>query len=159
MRGNDLKKFEFTLDKLKNYREQLLDREKNSLSFINNQRAKLLEDKRNVEAELRHSTLEFRERAKIGVNIMQMNVFKSYQHSLNMKIKDIDEAITDVSLRIERQLQRVIAATKDVSSLEKLEEKQLDAYKADLQKADENFIAEYVNNIAIRKMYSQRTGV
>jgi flagellar FliJ protein len=151
-----LKRFEFTLDKLKNYREQLLDREKNSLSFINAQRAKLLEDRGNAEADLKRSTLEFRERSKIGVNIMQMNVYKSYQHSLNMKIKDIDAAIEDVSVRIEKQLQRVIAATQDVSSLEKLEEKQLEVYRADIQKADENFIAEYVNNIAVRKMYAQR---
>jgi flagellar FliJ protein len=151
-----LKKFEFTLDKLKNYREQLLDREKSSLSFINAQRAKLLEDRQNTEAELKHSTLEFRERSKVGINIMQMNVFKSYQHSLNMKIKDIDAAIEDVSKRIEKQLQRVIAATQDVSSLEKLEEKQLEVYRADMQKADENFIAEYVNNIAVRKMQTKR---
>jgi flagellar FliJ protein len=153
-----LKKFEFTLDKLKNYREQLLDREKNSLSFINAQRAKLIAEREQTEAELKHSNLEFRERSKVGVNIMQMNVFKSYQHSLNMKIKDIDSAISEVSQRIERQLERVISATKDVSSLEKLEEKQLDSYKADLQKADENFIAEYVNNISVRRMYADKLG-
>jgi flagellar FliJ protein len=150
-----MKRFEFSLGKLKGYKEQLLDREKNNLAIIHGQRVQLEEDRRQTEAELKRSTLEFRERSKVGINIMQMNVFKSYQHSLNMKIKDIDIAIVEIGDRIEKQLQRVVAASKDVSSLEKLEEKQLDSYKADLLKADENFIAEYVNNIAVR---SKRSG-
>jgi flagellar export protein FliJ len=147
-----MKKFEFSLDKLKGYKEQLLDREKNSLSFINAQRRRLEEEREAAVAELRRSSSEFSDRAKVGVTIMQMNVFKSYQHSLNIRIKDIDEAVADLSERIERQLERVVAASKDVKGLEKLEERQLEIYRAAEQKADENFIAEYVNNLAVRSM-------
>jgi flagellar export protein FliJ len=145
-----MKKFQFSLGKLKGYREQILDREKNNLAFINAQRQKLEDEKEAARAELRRSTAEFSERAKVGVSIMQMNVFKSYQHSLGIRIKDIDDAIIELSDRIERQLQRVVAATRDVNSLEKLEEKQLEDYNAALLKSNENFIAEYVNNIALR---------
>jgi flagellar FliJ protein len=148
-----VKKFQFSLGRIKGYREQVLDREKNSLAFINAQRLKLEEDRAATTAELRRSTAEFSERAKVGVSIMQMNVFKSYQHSLGIRIKDIDEAITELSDRIERQLQRVVAATRDVSSLEKLEERQLEDYRAELIKDDERFIAEYVNNISVRNNY------
>jgi flagellar export protein FliJ len=149
-----MKKFEFSLGKLKGYREQILDREKSSLAFINAQRQKLEEEKISAKAELKRSTAEFSERAKVGVSIMQMNVFKSYQHSIGIRIKDIDDSITELSDRIERQLQRVVSATKDVNSLEKLEEKQLEEYNALLLKDNERFIAEYVNNVAIRSNYN-----
>jgi flagellar export protein FliJ len=145
-----MKRFEFSLGKLKGYKEQLLDREKNSLAFITAQRHKLEEEKEATISDLRRSSSEFSDRAKIGVTIMQMNVFKSYQHSLNMRIKDIDEAVAELSVRIEKQLERVVAASKDVKGLEKLEERQLEVYKEAELKADENFIAEYVNNLAIR---------
>ncbi|MDR0986248.1 MAG: flagellar export protein FliJ [Ruminococcus sp.] len=148
-----MKKFQFSLGRIKGYREQILDREKNSLAFIHAQRVSLEDEKESARAELRRSSAEFSERAKVGVSIMQMNVFKSYQHSLGIRIKDIDEAIIELSDRIERQLERVVAATKDVNSLEKLEERQLEDYRAELIKDDERFIAEYVNNIAVRKNY------
>jgi flagellar export protein FliJ len=147
-----MKKFEFSLGKLKGYKEQLLDKEKNSLSFINAQRRKLEEEKESAVIELRRSTAEFSDRAKIGVSIMQMNVFKSYQHSLNIRIKEIDDAVAELSERIERQLERVVAASKDVKSLDKLQERQYEGYKAAELKADEHFIAEYVNNIMVRQM-------
>jgi flagellar export protein FliJ len=149
-----MKKFEFSLGKLKGYREQLLDREKNSLAFINAQRQRLENEKNAATEELKRSSGEFSERAKIGVSIMQVNAFKSYQHSLGIKIKDIDQSIAELSERIERQLQRVISATKDVNTLEKLEEKQLETYNYEVLTADERFIAEYVNNIAVRSMRS-----
>ncbi|MDR0943632.1 MAG: flagellar export protein FliJ [Ruminococcus sp.] len=145
-----MKKFQFSLGKLKGYKEQLLDREKNSLAFITAQRQKLEDEKEAAIIELRRSSAEFSDRARVGVSIMQMNVFKSYQHSLNMRVKDIDEAVTELSQRIEKQLERVVEATKDVKGLEKLEERQLETYRAEELKADENFIAEYVNNIAVR---------
>jgi flagellar export protein FliJ len=145
-----MKRFEFSLGKLKGYKEQLLDREKNSLAFITAQRHTLEEEKEAAIATLRRSSDEFSDRAKVGVTIMQMNVFKSYQHSLGMRIKDIDAAVAELSIRIEKQLERVVAATKDVKGLEKLEERQFEVYKAAELKADENFIAEYVNNLASR---------
>jgi flagellar export protein FliJ len=145
-----MKRFEFSLGKLKGYKEQLLDREKNSLAFITAQRHKLEEEKEAAISALRRSSSEFSDRAKVGVTIMQMNVFKSYQHSLNMRIKDIDDAVAELSVRIEKQLERVVAASKDVKGLEKLEERQYETYKEAELKADENFIAEYVNNLAVR---------
>jgi flagellar export protein FliJ len=145
-----MKRFEFSLGKLKGYKEQLLDKEKNSLAFITAQRLRLEEEKEAAIVSLRRSSSEFSDRAKVGVTIMQMNVFKSYQHSLNMRIKDIDEAVAELSIRIEKQLERVVAASKDVKGLEKLEERQLEVYKEAQLKADETFIAEYVNNLAVR---------
>jgi len=46
----------------------------------------------------------------------------------------------------------VVEATKDVKTLEKLEEKQLEEYKALENKENEQFIEEFVSNASIRSM-------
>jgi flagellar FliJ protein len=52
---------------------------------------------------------------------------------------------------VQRQLAIVIAATQEVSTLEKLEEKQLEEYRKAAQHEDELFIEEFVQNADFRK--------
>ncbi|MDR0947352.1 MAG: flagellar FliJ family protein [Ruminococcus sp.] len=149
-----MKRFEFTLNKLMGFKRQLLDREKNSLAVIRSERLQFDTEKSAVIEDLKRSNEEFNGQSQVGLNIMQINAFKNYHYALHIKIKSIDTAIEDCEKRIARQLQRVLDATKEVKSLEKLEEKQLEDYNFKLQKADENFIAEYVNNLTLRRRFS-----
>lgn len=55
---------------------------------------------------------------------------------------------------IEKQLEAVIDATKEVSKLEKLEEHQIEEYKAAEQKENELFIEEFVSNSDWRKTHT-----
>ena len=52
---------------------------------------------------------------------------------------------------MERQLKVVIAASQDVSGLNKLEEKQLEEYQLAAAKADELEIAEFISSRMIRE--------
>ena len=81
---------------------------------------------------------------------MQITMFKSYHQSLRMQIKELENSIEEMEKKVQRQLGVVIDATKEVSSLEKLEEKQLEEYKFKVQKAEEQFISEYVMNSTYR---------
>ena len=56
---------------------------------------------------------------------------------------------------IERQLEVVVEATKEVSKLEKLEEQQIEEYKAAEQKETEAFIEEFVSNADWRKAHGE----
>ena len=51
----------------------------------------------------------------------------------------------------EAQLQKVVDATKEVSKIEKLEEKQIEQYKYEEQKESELFIEEFVSNSTFRE--------
>ena len=57
---------------------------------------------------------------------------------------------------IEKQLAVVVDATKDVKTLEKLEEKQLEEYKAAEGKENELFIEEFVSGGAVRRAISSQ---
>ena len=110
-----MKKFNFTLQSLKKYDDQVLDSEKSILGRL---RAELAE----MQSELDAKAAE-------------------YEQSI-----DIKGLMAHKREEIENPLQKVIAATKEVSTLEKLEEKQLEEYRYASQKEQEQIIEEFVTN-------------
>ena len=50
-----------------------------------------------------------------------------------------------MEVKVQKQLKVVVAATQEVSSLEKLEEKQIEEYRYQEQKETEQFIEEFVS--------------
>lgn len=145
-----MKRFEFSLNKLMGYKKQVLDREKNNLAHLRMQQQQMQEEKDQLEAKLKHSADEYRELSGKGITVMQITMFKSYHQSLRMQIKELENSIEEMEKKVQKQLGVVIDATKEVSSLEKLEEKQLEEYKFKVQKAEEQFISEYVMNSTYR---------
>ena len=145
-----MKRFEFSLNKLMGYKKQVLDREKNNLAHLRMQQQQMQEEKDRLEAKLKRSADEYRELSGKGITVMQITMFKGYHQSLRMQIKELENSIEDMEKKVQKQLGVVIDATKEVSSLEKLEEKQLEEYKALEQKENEQFIEEFVSGAAVR---------
>ena len=113
------KRFQFTLDRLKGYKEQILSKEKSSLAELRAEQARYAAQQAEVQADLKSLSEQIRE--------------------LENKIKLQDE-------KIKFQTKVVVEANKDVSSLDKLEEKQREEYNFKAAKAEEQFIEEYVAN-------------
>lgn len=145
-----MKRFEFSLNKLMGYKQQVLDREKNDLAHLRRQQQQYVDEKNALEAELRRSNREFLEKSAAGMTIIQVTTFKGYHTSLASQIKELEASIAKMEEKVQRQLNVVIEATKEVSSLEKLEGKQLEEYNFKAAKAEEQFIEEYVTNSAYR---------
>lgn len=141
-----MKRFEFSLNKLKGYKEQVLDREKNDLAHLRRQQQQYIDEKNELEYKLRVSNKEFIERSAAGMTVLQITTFKGYHQSLSAQIRELEASIAKMEERVQHQLSVVIEATKEVSSLEKLEDKQLEEYNFKAAKAEEQFIAEYVTN-------------
>ena len=145
-----MKRFQFTLDKLYDYKDQVLSKEKNDLADLRSSRAKMLDEKEELEYRLRVSGEEFAEKAAVGMTIMEMTMFKDFHKSLEERIHEKEEEISDMEGQIARQLNVVIEASKDVNSLERLRDKQLEEYNFMAAKAEEQFIEEFVTNSAFR---------
>lgn len=145
-----MKKFKFTLDKLLDYKGQILDKEKNDLAALNMARVEALELKEGLEAELRRNQDEFNKKAAEGISPSDMVLFTNYHNVLRLRIEDTQKEIEGLERKIEQQLIVVTEASKDVKSLEKLEEKQLEDYRFKVQKSEESFIEEYVNAATVR---------
>ncbi len=145
-----MKRFEFSLNKLMGYKQQVLDREKNDLAHLRKQQQQYMDEKIALEEKLRRSNKEFCAKSAQGMTVMQVSVFKGYHQSLSGQIKELEASIAAMEKKVQRQLSVVIEATKEVSSLEKLEDKQLEEYNFKAAKAEEQFIAEYVTNSTYR---------
>ena len=134
------------MQSLKKYNDQMLDSEKSVLGRL---RAELAE----MQAELDAKTAEYElsidklnELVRGGTTAMQLSLHKKYVSSLQQDIYRIKGRMAQKRDEVEQQLQRVIDATKEVSKLEKLEEKQLEEYRYAAQKEQEQIIEEFVSN-------------
>lgn len=134
------------MQSLKKYNDQMLDSEKSVLSRL---RAELAE----MQAELDAKTAEYElsidklnELVRGGTTAMRLSLYKKYVSSLQQDIYRIKGRMAQKRDEVEQQLQRVIDATKEVSKLEKLEEKQLEEYRYAAQKEQEQIIEEFVSN-------------
>lgn len=145
-----MKKFQFTLQKLKDYRDQELDRQKNALAVLQGD-LKRINDRREelVQKVVKYSN-ELVAASSKGLPISEISVRKRYIVTLQQEIHECEQRAALKQQEIENQLSVVVEATKDVRTLEKLEEKQLEEYKAAESKENEQFIEEFVSGQTVR---------
>ena len=140
-----MKKFNFTLQSLKKYNDQVLDSEKSILGRLR-ALAEMQSELDAKVAEYEQSIDKLNELVRGGTTAMRLSLHKKYVSSLQQDIYRIKGLMAHKREEIENQLQKVIDATKEVSKLEKLEEKQLEEYRYASQKEQEQIIEEFVTN-------------
>lgn len=141
-----MKKFNFTLQSLKRYNDQVLSGEKSVLGRL---RAELAEQQAELDAknaEYEQSIIRLNTLVSEGTTATRLSLHKKYVSSLQQDIYRIRAMMTQKREEIEIQLEKVVEATKEVSKLEKLEEKQLEEYRYAVQKEEEQRIEEFVSN-------------
>ncbi len=149
-----MKKFQFTLQKLKDFREQELDRQKNALALLQAD-LKHIEDARELLIEKVAEQSEQLERVcRLGSTASDISMRKRYIVTLQQEIHVKEQLAEEKKHEIEKQLEVVVEATKEVRTLEKLEEKQLEEYNAAAGKENEQFIEEFVSGSTVRAAIS-----
>lgn len=145
-----MKKFQFTLQKLMDFREQELDRQKNTLSALRGELVKIEEATADLRRKVYSESVELERICTQGAQAYEISVRKRYIVTLQQEIHQKEAQAVQKKAEIEAQLGVVVEATKDVKTLEKLEEKQLEEYKALETKENEQFIEEFVSNASAR---------
>ena len=140
-----MKKFEFTLESLRKYNEQILDSEKNILGKLRAELGELQDELESTNARYDEAREKLAQLLMSGTDAMRLSVSKKYISSLQQDIYRIKAKIAAKNEEIKAQLDKVIEATKEVTKLEKLEEKQREEYKYAEQKESEQFIEEFVS--------------
>jgi len=146
-----MKKFQFSLDKLKKYKEQILEAEKNTLSIL---RRELEQLNAELDALIELVNRKSDELEYVMISGITPSDLASHKRFITIKQQETHRTrflITQKEAEIENQLNVVVEATKEVSTLEKLEERQLDEYKMQDLKEQEHFIEEFVVNCEQRK--------
>lgn len=151
-----MKKFQFTLQKLMDFRQQELDRQKNTLSALQAELQRIYQEKEELIRRVEESSQDLEIICRQGAQVFEVSVRKRYIVSLQQEIHAHDASAAMKQQEINKQLGVVVEATKDVRTLEKLEEKQLEDYKAAANKENEQFIEDFVSGQSIRAHNEQR---
>ena len=139
-----MKKFRFPLDIVLEYRRQVQDSlqvELGAAAAEVRRQEQVLEN-----ARLRYADInrEYREKAALGLSIAEM---RGYETGLKVQqgviVRELAQLET-LRRRMEAKRQELVSAKLDVSSVEKLREKKLQAYVKDVEKSEEQFIDDLV---------------
>ncbi|MBD5115422.1 MAG: flagellar export protein FliJ [Ruminococcaceae bacterium] len=138
-----MKKFQFTLDRIKQYRMQLEEMEKNDLAALRAELLVLHEEEAEIKKAIADKTEELRRIYRRGAYPNEISVANRY---LTLRKQDLEmkrQEIAEKNREIEKKLEDVLEATKEVKKLEKLEEHQLEEYREQETKENENFLEEF----------------
>ena len=146
-----MKKFQFGLDSVLDYRQQVLEGRQNeyakALQKVQQQQDRL------DDAQARYQELNrrFREEAALGISISDAQGFEMGLRVLEMEIARETKLLRELEAEAERLRARVLEAHQDAAILERLKEKKKDAYQKELQKQDERFIDELVSAVRVAR--------
>lgn len=140
-----MKKFQFGLDRVLDYRQRILEGRQNEYATatrrVQEQQAKL-----DVVQE-RYQSLNnrFREEAAAGITIADAMSYENGLRVLEREIARETQTLQRLEQEAKEKRQRMLQAYMDATVLERLKEKQRDAYEKEVQKRDEQFIEELVS--------------
>lgn len=138
-----MKKFQFTLDRIKQYRMQLEEMEKNDLAALRAELARLREEEESIKRSIAAKSEELKRVCRRGAYPNEITLANRYLTSRKQDLEVKKAEIVQKNKEIEKKLEDVLEATKEVKKLEKLEEHQLEEYREKEAKENESFIEEF----------------
>ena len=146
-----MKKFEFTLKKMQNYQEQVLQKEKNAMGQLQARRNELAAFQEEIKIQLQDIHWEMDREIRKGTTIYRINTFTMMIKNGKTHLEDIKRQISVLETGIEVQRQIVVEASKEVSKLTKLEEKQREEYRQAVAKEEQENVLEYISGKFVKQ--------
>ena len=145
-----MKKFSFSLARMMNYEEQVLEKEKGTMSRLIAERDEMEARRSEIMEQLARIHDEMDQEIRRGTTIYQINAHTAVIRSGKTQLEELKKHILIRNSEIERQRQVVIEASKEVKKLEKLREKQWEEYRLSERKEQGEAISEQVSGSFIR---------
>lgn len=145
-----MKKFHFTLGRMLDFKNQILDREKDTLGRIRREKNLIDEKILRYERQLAEASDEMIEKQKTGVPARELILYSIQAEHTRRYLEDLRKEQLALEKEVERQTDVVRRASQDVSSLEKLKERQWEQYCYELNKATQEEILEFVSGRLVR---------
>ena len=140
-----MKQFRFRLNSVLDYRQQVLESRQNE--YAQALKKVRLQEERKADAERRYRELNqrFREEAAIGITAADALGYETGLRVLEDEIARETQLLAEYRKAAEEKRAAVLSAHQDTAVLERLKDKQMEAYRKAVQKSDERFIDELVS--------------
>ena len=140
-----MKKFEFSLDRIRAYKNTLLDREKNVLAGLLMEQNNIDDRLKQLEKDFDSINSEMHEKMQAGLDISTIKMYEFRKNGVREEKRVLLDRLDFLVNSIRRQQGRVAKLKQEVSGYDKLEEKQRDEYNQAVSKEQEDLIAEFVS--------------
>jgi flagellar FliJ protein len=140
-----MKKFQFSLESVLSYKDQVLDALQGEHALL---LAKVREQEElidQLQQQYHDYNEEYRTRKQEGMTVLDATSYQRYLRTLENEITHETQVLEERRHEAENKREEVVNAKMETSSLEKLKDKKFDAYQKAAQKSDELFVEEFVS--------------
>lgn len=149
------KAFRFSLDRMRGYKIQVLNTEKNILFNLQLIRDNIANKIDEIERFREERNREFH--AKSSISAVELTGHNYYMDNTAKQLEELEKELKKAEEEVQKQREIVIAASQEVSGLDKLEEKQLAEYRLAEQKETAAEINEHITSKMAREDKSTTT--
>lgn len=149
-----MKKFNFSLQKVLEIKEQFLENLKIELSNLNYEYIKNEKLVINLKDEYEIVNDEFNEKSCVAISVGEIIYYKIHMSSILKQIENKEEEKRALNKNIEAKRQEIINMNIEISTLEKLREKEIEKYNKVLLKKEEIFIEEFIVNKVMTEKFA-----
>ena len=149
-----MKKFNFSLQKVLEIKEQLLQNLKIELTNLNHECRNLECNIKNIKEKFKNIDQEYVEKTYKSISTGEMLYYKILMGSILKQIEEKEEEREILLKKITVKRQEIISMNIEISSLEKLKEKETGKYYKEFMRKEEIFIDEFVSNKSMTNKYA-----
>lgn len=146
-----MKRFQYSLDTVLNYKTQVLDSLRTEHANALHQVRKKEEEIVRLKDELTGYENQFDETKHVGAPIEQFRLFQLCIGQMEKTIDSEKERLQVLRKKEEQKKAQVVEAKIDASKFEKLKDRKWKAYQKEEQKQEESFVEEFVVNSQARR--------
>ena len=150
-----MKKFSFSLARMMNYEEQILEREKGVMGRLIAEHDEIAARQQEIICQLEKIHGEMDVEIRRGTTVYQINAYTAMIRTGKFQLEQLKKQLLIKKAEIERQRQTVTEASQEVKKLEKLKEKQLEEYHHSEKNEEEEMISEHVSGSFLRSDVSK----
>lgn len=146
-----MKKFQFSLSRMLNYKEQVETAEKNKLAHCNLMKNQIDEHISTLNKEIRDLADTITKSTKSGLVGWELRRLTFQLDNNRQYLKQLLQELVAAEKAVEAQLNVVLGITQEVEGLKKLKERQYEEFLYEENKAEQLIVSEFVTAKLIRQ--------
>lgn len=143
-----MKKFVFSLEKVLNVKQQMLEVKKNEILQLQMKIKEIENEEDNIKLEFNDYDKQMKGELEKGTSPQNVMTYKVYFNSLIRREKELAKEKERYKEIIMQHQEELVKLKSEISGLEKLKEKQRAEYDKLVRKTQERDIEEYINQIS-----------
>ena len=140
-----MKKFEFSLGRIRDYKNILLDREKNVLVGLMMEKNNITDRIEELDREFERVNNEMHEEMRSGLNVTKIRLYEAQKNGMREEQRLLGDRLDFLQVSIDKQQERVSSLQMDVSGYDNLDAKKREEWGKELAKEQDLVISEFVS--------------